>query len=221
MKDINLGIEDMTKMLEMRDDTNTIESGVNWNAVGHSWRVGVAQELSEVMDALGWAWWKPAKCDMAEARLELIDVWMFFHSYLLNIDKDRGTNYAPQILFDAFAKPLTLESVSYNDVVDAVYAIQHMTLSTAISLKTYAVRLRKLNYILGMNDANFQMLYVAKNTLNTFRQNWGYGTGVYSKTWNGESDTKHLMRILTTGKEPKTPEYITEQLKDTYYKYNV
>jgi hypothetical protein len=41
-------------------------------------------------------------------------------------------------------------------------------------------------------------LYVGKNVLNHFRQDHGYKSGAYRKTWQGREDNAHLMEILDT-----------------------
>jgi hypothetical protein len=53
--------------------------------------------------------------------------------------------------------------------------------------------------------------YVGKNTLNMFRQDYGYKTGEYRKTWrDGREDNEHLAEIALG--EDVTPDY-----KDVLY----
>ena len=38
--------------------------------------------------------------------------------------------------------------------------------------------------------------YVSKNVLNHFRQDHGYKTGEYKKTWDGKEDNVHMAELL-------------------------
>ena len=38
--------------------------------------------------------------------------------------------------------------------------------------------------------------YVSKNVLNHFRQDRGYKTGEYKKTWDGAEDNVHMVQLL-------------------------
>lgn len=49
--------------------------------------------------------------------------------------------------------------------------------------------------------------YIAKNTLNSFRNSNGYNTGEYVKIWNGREDNMVAMDIMS-----KHPEYTPEEL---------
>ena len=47
-------------------------------------------------------------------------------------------------------------------------------------------------------------LYVGKNVLNQFRQDHGYKSGAYVKTWSGREDNEHLIELLDGLEQPET-----------------
>ena len=47
-------------------------------------------------------------------------------------------------------------------------------------------------------------LYVGKNVLNEFRQDHGYKSGTYLKTWAGREDNEHLIELLDEIDDPAT-----------------
>ena len=68
-------------------------------------------------------------------------------------------------------------------------------------------------------DESIEMIsntYIAKNTLNSFRNSNGYNTGEYIKIWNGIEDNMVAMDIMS--KHPEyTPEELYAELIRTYY----
>jgi hypothetical protein len=68
-----------------------------------------------------------------------------------------------------------------------------------------------------LNLDSLYMLYIGKNILNRFRQDYGYKEGSYIKIWNGEEDNVVMQRILEE-EEDISPKALYEALKNTYPK---
>jgi uncharacterized protein YceK len=55
-------------------------------------------------------------------------------------------------------------------------------------------------------------MYVGKNVLNHFRQDHGYKSGDYRKTWSGREDNEHLVELLAEVDVP------ADEVPDTLYR---
>ena len=51
----------------------------------------------------------------------------------------------------------------------------------------------------GLDGEGLFREYVSKNVLNHFRQDNGYKTGTYQKTWGGQEDNVHLVALMEQG----------------------
>src|SRR5262249_9061292 len=60
--------------------------------------------------------------------------------------------------------------------------------------------------------------YVSKNVLNHFRQDHGYKTGEYRKTWDGREDNVHLAQLLESLSTPdeELPDALYQALDECY-----
>ena len=63
--------------------------------------------------------------------------------------------------------------------------------------------------------------YVCKNVLNHFRQDRGYKTGEYKKTWNGAEDNVHMAEMLDALQVPDDalPDALYRALAARYDKF--
>lgn len=69
----------LSTMLELQDGMN---SKVNpaWVAANNNWHRAIQVEGVEAIEHHGWKWWKKQECDMAQLRMELVDIWHFILS---------------------------------------------------------------------------------------------------------------------------------------------
>ena len=79
-------------MLHLQD---TINSKINkdWRAAGNPWYRAIWTECAELMDHVGWKWWKSQDIDYDQMKLELVDIWHFGLSEILaseNINQDNA-----------------------------------------------------------------------------------------------------------------------------------
>ena len=54
-----------------------------WEAQGYAFYRAIWVECAELLDHYGWKWWKAQTPDMAQLRMELIDIWHFLMSHYL------------------------------------------------------------------------------------------------------------------------------------------
>ena len=69
-------------MLRLQDDMNT-RIHPEWRAQGNAWYRAIWVESAEMLDHYGWKWWKQQTPDLEQVRLELVDIWHFGLSILL------------------------------------------------------------------------------------------------------------------------------------------
>ena len=157
----------------------------DWQRQGHAYYRAVWVECAELLDHYGWKWWKRQAADIAQVKLEVVDIWHFGLSELI-----RGGEAPERVasrLRTALARPAPA------DFRLAVEALAGASLQTrAFDLDAFAGVMRALP--LGFNE--LYQTYVAKNVLNNFRQEHGYQKGRYRKLWDGREDNEHLVELM-------------------------
>lgn len=181
-------------MLKLQDQMNQ-KVHPDWVNQNYEWYRAVWIECAELMDHVGYKWWKHQECDMDQVQLEVIDIWHFGLSAMFDTAKD----------FEMMASQI-VEAISTHDPVD-------MDIRTAAeSLAQHCLQTGGFSVTLFWNlltaaELDFDALYrayVGKNVLNFFRQDNGYKDGTYIKQWAGREDNEHLVELvadLDTGAE--------------------
>lgn len=173
-------------MLELQDGMNT-KVTANWQQQGYEWYRAIWVECAELMDHYGWKWWKKQSPDTEQVALELIDIWHFGLSILLQ----SGAS-----LDDVVAR-IQQELVIATDEKDFRLDLEKFAAAT-LSDKQFHIRLFA-RLMAGVNMSFDQLYrgYVGKNVLNFFRQDHGYKDGTYRKHWNdGREDNEHLVEAV-------------------------
>lgn len=175
-------------MLSMQNRMNT-RVHPDWIAQEFEWYRAAWIECGELMDHVGYKWWKKQLPDMEQVRLEVIDIWHFGLSALFTPDCDIG-KLAQQVAQDLYqAEPETSD-------------IHRATEALALDcLQTRSFSVNKFAQLMTACELSFDDLYrhyVGKNVLNFFRQDHGYKDGSYKKIWSGREDNEHLSEILAT-----------------------
>ena len=174
-------------MLEMQSRMNA-RVHEQWIDQDFEWYRAVWIECGELMDHVGYKWWKKQVADMEQVRLEVIDIWHFGMSALFGADTD----------LDALATQIAAElaqSQGSEDIRSATEALaQHALESRAVAVPGVANVMQACE---RAADALYQH-YVGKNVLNFFRQDHGYQDGTYIKQWQDREDNEHLSELLQT-----------------------
>ena len=172
----------VSTMLRMQDEMNT-KVHTNWRSQGFDWYRAIWVEGAELLDHYGWKWWKKQQPDMEQVHLEIIDIWHFGLSELLQHSEDDG-NLASRIASEL------QEPQGESDFRLQLEAFASETLNT----KAFNIRL--FAGLMAVADLSFDALYkgyVGKNVLNFFRQDNGYKEGTYIKMWSGREDNEYLV----------------------------
>jgi len=176
------------KLLAMLALQDAMNSKVNpdWRNAGYAWYRAIWTECAEMLDHYGWKWWKHQEPDMAQVRLELVDIWHFALSDLILQHGDMET--AAERALQGLADPAGGD--------DFREAIERMAMDTIAAKSAHVERFASLLRLADLAFDDLYKTYVGKNVLNFFRQDHGYKEGTYAKVWDGREDNEHLAEIL-------------------------
>src|SRR5688572_10793726 len=205
-------------MLDLQDSMNR-KINPDWLTAGYPFLRAVLVEAVEGLDHYGWKWWKSQSPDLAQLRIELIDIWHFLLSeYLVRADGDKAAaacaliqdwQSGARVEFDA--RTYDIESLDMRaklELLAAMAAVRRMCTPLVAGLLASC----------EVSAAQLFREYVSKNVLNHFRQDHGYKTGEYRKLWNGREDNVHLAQILQdlAVSDEALPQTLYQSLDDRY-----
>ncbi|MBT5228867.1 MAG: dUTP diphosphatase [Methylococcales bacterium] len=177
--------EQMLTMLSLQNDMNS-KVHADWMNQGFDWTRAIWTESAEMLEHYGWKWWKKFNPDMPQVQLEVVDIWHFGMSHLLQTKipiEDIATTSV-----NAFAA-----SKASGDLRVAIESLA----AKAVAEKTFDID--AFAVMLVDSEMTFDDLYrqyVGKNVLNFFRQDHGYKDGSYIKQWQGREDNEHLVEVM-------------------------
>ena len=195
-------------MLEMQSRMNA-RVHEHWIDQDFEWYRAVWIECGELMDHVGYKWWKKQEPDMDQVRLEVVDIWHFGMSALFKTEPDLD------VLADKISADMLIEESSNADIHEATEVLaQHALQSKSFSVSHFAVLMRAC----GLTPEVLYQQYVGKNVLNFFRQDHGYQEGTYIKLWGGREDNEHLVEVLAALDDTAHdyPEAVYQALSERY-----
>ena len=158
-------------------DKNYLEK--NWN-----WNNAIIAESGELLDSLGYKWWKKQEPDMENVKVEAIDLLHFVISESIESDSFIvGANAGIHKTISNFT--FWFSEFSYGkvntNIKDLINALNYNQEDRFMIMKSIFNEL-------DMSNKDVYIAYIVKNCLNKFRQDNGYKEGTYNKTWNGKED---------------------------------
>ena len=158
-------------------DKNYLDKNWNWNSA-------IIVESGELLDSLGYKWWKKQESDMENVKVEAIDLLHFI------ISENIQYYYASKNLdikeVEEDFENFFMEYDSYDDfcVPDLEKLISYLNYDEYNRFFIMKQIFKQLN----MSNEDVYIAYIVKNCLNKFRQDNGYKEGTYNKIWNGKED---------------------------------
>ncbi len=73
----------LKQMMETQSRVNILTRGDDWYEQGLDWRLAISQETAELIDSFDWKWWKKMSVDTENAEIELVDIWHFVLSLMI------------------------------------------------------------------------------------------------------------------------------------------
>lgn len=200
--------EQILTMLSLQNKMN-VTVHPDWHKQGFKWTRAIMVEGVEALDHYGWKWWKKQKPDLAQVRIELVDIWHFIMSHHIE-------HYVP------CSEPLAdhLEATFKDGPPE--YLVEgdprknfELLIARAASGEIHMNAFLALMVQCKLPFDELYKLYIAKNVLNMFRQANGYKAGTYIKDWNGEEDNVVLDNLLKS-RPNATPEQLETRLGQLY-----
>jgi len=176
------------------------------------WSDAILTEAVECMGYLGWEWWKLTEENTYQAMLEAVDI---LHFVLADMITSHGVDKASVYLSAAYLDMEDLDCV----VIDPMCVINQIVIEAVCGNPDVEiiVPLMELFHYFDMDLQDVHRWYVAKHTLNNFRQATGYSKGAYTKIWNGVEDNVYLARYMTENDtSPLDTAKLTEWLSFNY-----
>lgn len=185
---------------------NYLEKNLNWNSA-------IIVESGELLDSLGFKWWKKQTPDMENVKVEAIDLLHFVISE--SIDFYRNPDDPTELTINDF-------EVYFNELslYDDFYCVDIQHLISLLNYDQYDrfFIMKQIFKALNMSNEDVYIAYITKNCLNKFRQDHGYKDGTYIKDWNGKEDNVVAFKMAN---EWGADEELFGQLYidlETYYK---
>lgn len=183
----------LAEQLHLQDTLNSLVTP-DWRGAKHPWSRAIMVEAVEMLEHHGWKWWKSQEPDVAQIKLELVDIWHFILS-----DTMTKTPFAEARILNRLDHPETTVYVGYAptdlellDTVQLMEAFISLAAGGIVSITAFDM----LRDEMRLSWAELHRLYIAKNVLNIFRQKHGYKDGTYVKTWYGKEDNEVLQGLL-------------------------
>lgn len=174
-------------------------------------------ELSEALMEIGYKWWKKEEPDTKKVLFELVDALHFVISDHIRYftKKHRDSDRAASFLMNSFiniyepavehigvyankVSSIQTSDLSLQDLCDQ--AIYSTIKEGRASINWLAVLFERL----GISNNQVVYYYLAKNTLNKFRDANGQKEGTYIRKWNDKDDNTYLYAFVDSAIENQT-----------------
>ena len=184
-------------MMSLQDAMNA-RVNPRWVEAAYPYLRAALLEGAEAIEHHGWKWWKKQERELAQLRMELVDIWHFALSHLL-LQTAGNLQEATELLMAALHTPdrLNFDGNTYHiadlDTLGRLELTIGLAAARRFSVPLFSALLTDCE--MTWNDLYCQ--YVGKNVLNFFRQDNGYQEGHYRKLWGGREDNQHLVEVMT------------------------
>jgi len=214
-------------MLVLQSNMNALVFD-DWNHRNFAWHRAIYVEAAEMLEHLGaWKWWKKGQPDIAQAQIELVDIWHFGLSMLLlstdsakaqpdDEDLELLVRSLDYLMAKASHFPCAT-SETWDLLTDQRHNRIDQLIANAAKGSFDLEAFIQLIPLLGMDYDMLYRMYVGKNMLNVFRQKNGYKTGTYVKIWAGREDNQHLEELLNElPSDDSLPDSLLQALQSRY-----
>lgn len=220
----NKNINKLKVMFELQEKLNTSTNGAKWKkgmtdkGKHIDWKRCIYMEAAEFIDSFSWKHWKDInqEANIANAKIELVDIWHFILSEMLRIDY---AQYAENIYIHVVTVSYSQysEDAEQEDILKMIEGLINETTKSNPHINTILSTFFNTCSMIGLSFDEIYTKYIAKNILNEFRQMNGYKEGSYIKIWNGREDNQVMLDILSSNQNVNSEE-ILNLLSEEYKK---
>lgn len=184
-------------MLELQDGMNS-KVNPDWVATNNNWHRAIQVEGVEAIEHHGWKWWKKQDCDLAQLRMELVDIWHFILSASIQAKFGNIALAKMEMMAELNLRQKSVQFDNQYYVLTQLSLLDKLDLlvGLAAAKRTSLALFEALLHDCDMEWNDLFKQYVGKNVLNVFRQDHGYKVGTYIKIWDGREDNEHLVEVL-------------------------
>ena len=182
----------LQSMLELQDGINS-KIRPDWRDANNAWFRAIWTECAELVDHIGWKWWKHQSPDIAQVHLELVDIFHFGLSELLQEHGSADT--ASVLLFATYVGYGKRNGAGVEDSGARIAVVEAFATAVLTTNRFDLAKFCELASAVGLEEHTLYEMYVGKNVLNGFRQDHGYKAGTYIKTWDGREDNVWLVEF--------------------------
>lgn len=158
------------EMVIIQDQLNC-ELNSDWRVQKWPFMLAVRMEAAEMVDHIGWKWWKDHEINFDAVRGEIVDIWHFLLSDIM--------------VHKTFDSPVAMANeikmIHHRDANHAPQAIAQKLMFGPESQMFYWWLMAVYQFFSSFEQ--FFSWYIAKVTLNRFRWEHGYKEGKYDKFW--------------------------------------
>lgn len=155
---------------------NYLDKNLNWNSA-------IIAESGELLDSLGYKWWKKVVPDMENVKVEAIDLLHFVISDTIQMIYNHNN------LNIALYETINMFKTSFLDLgINSSYTLEQQVSQLNLNSFGRFITMKQIFNHLNMSNEDVYIAYIVKNCLNKFRQDNGYKDGSYIKDWNGKED---------------------------------
>ena len=186
MKSIYRVIVELQHEFNKKISVDDLDKNFNWNSA-------IIAESGELLDSLGFKWWKHQEPDIENVKVEAIDLLHFviseyiqiysqFYSIGKSIDEtveDFESYFTEKSLYDDFSQK------NIDKLIDYLNYDQYGRFFI----------MKQIFKFLDMSNEEVYISYITKNCLNKFRQDNGYKKGTYDKYWNEKEDNVVALEV--------------------------
>lgn len=179
------------RMVELQSKLNR-KIDKHWTTAGHDWGLAIMDECMELINQVGWKWWKDTPTpQLTQVQLEVVDIWHFILSAVIDAE---DTDRLVRIICAEPDVKMHGRSFTPHEVIRCAKALcaQAECSQPWRLLPTFFMLMRHVR--LSFDD--LYRLYVAKIVLNELRQENGYQDGTYMKLWGGVEDNVKLEQLM-------------------------
>jgi len=190
--------ESFRAMYELQNQLNINTNGEDWvdgvtkDMKTINWFRCISQEAAEGVDSFpAWKHWKDIEApdDIANAKIELVDIWHFIMSQHI---REKGIDDATN---EAMGVYLSHKLKTNLKTIECFETIMFKSLQHILPLVDF---FEAVDSIKDFSMEDVFSIYIGKNTLNQFRQDNGYKEGSYIKMWDGKEDNVYLTEIINS-----------------------
>ena len=197
-----MNAKQIKEMMDVQDELNC-QLNPDWEKAGWDFSLAADVEMVEAIEHYGWKWWKHQECDINQVKMELVDIWHFILSQVIELRYN----------IDEVLRHL---EVGF-DFDQCDFLQDALNFQQGLSVKYKLIYLARCCKSINMNFAELRSLYLGKAILNKFRWRNGYNDGTYIKVWDGLEDNEYLTSILMCHPDAHADE-IYQVLEEHYRK---